>query len=273
MRNNLFPLGLLLLAGLGAGCPAPKPSAPAAVPTPLPVPAPLPEPARPPEPAPAPEPPAPLPFIARWTFDRDEPGRIVDSGPNGLDGRVEGDTPDRMGYEKGRIGKALRLDPKHRLKIVIPNAPALQLKPPFTVAAWMRNRKEGPSSMEILCFGDDVEAYGWRLRYGWHSLYFTFGDGTALHRAVATAFAIPEEKWAHVAAVHDGKTVRLFVNAEPVTVLEASAAPAEYRRDAVIGNYTGRPDAYPFVGLLDEICLIGKALNAEELYRLASGKP
>lgn len=269
MRNKLYPLGLLLLAGLGAGCPAPAPKAPA----PAAVPAPTPEPTRAPEPVPPPAPSEPLPFLARWTFDRDEPGRIVDSGPNRLDGRIEGDTPERLGYEKGRIGKALRLDPGHRLKIVIPNAPALQLKPPFTVAAWMRYRKEGPSAMEILCFGDDVEAFGWRLRYGWQSLYFTFGDGVGLHRAETKRFAIPEEKWAHVAAVHDGKTVRLFVNAEPVAELEAPAAPAEYRRDAVLGNYTGRPDAYPFVGLLDEVCLVGKALDGEELFRLAAGKP
>lgn len=269
MRNNRCRFGLLLLAGLGAGCPAPAPKAP----SPAALPATAPEPARPPEPAPPPAPPAPLPFIARWTFDRDEPGRIADSGPNGLDGRVEGGAPDRMGYEKGRIGKALRLDPEHRLKIVVPNAPALQLKPPYTVAAWMRIRKEGPSSMEILCFSDDVEPAGWRLRYGWQSLYFTFGDGTGFHRAETKRFALPDGKWVHVAAVHDGKTVRLFINAEPVAELEAPAVPADYRRDAVIGNYTGRPDAYPFVGLLDDLCLIGKALDAEELYRLAAGKP
>lgn len=270
MKNSLRLFALLALAGLGAGCPAPEPASapPAAAP---PAPAAVPEP--PPAEAKPASPRRPLPVIARWTFDHDEAGRVADSGPNGLDGRVEGDTPDRMGYEKGRIGKALRLDPGHRLRIAIPNAAALQLKPPFTVAAWMRYLKEGPSAMEILCFGDDTEPLGWRLRYGWQALYFTFGDGTGFHRAETKRFAVPEEKWVHVAAVHDGKTVRLFINAEPAAELEAAAAPAEFRRDAVLGNYTGRPDAYPFVGLLDEVCLFGEALTAEELFRHAAGLP
>lgn len=222
----------------------------------------------------------PPPIIAHWSFDQDQKQLVVDSGPNAMNakitGAVEGELP---GSEPGMAGKALRFKPGNRLRIVIDPVPALDLKPPFTVAAWIKRQGAEPSSMEILCHADDTGNSGWRLRYGWESLYFVFGDGQKLITVNTPCFAIPDNKWCHVAATHDGKTVRLFVNCEQVAEQKVDAVPAPATIPAVIGNYIGNPGAYNFVGLIDELYLVGKALNGEELFNLAdpprqaNGKP
>jgi hypothetical protein len=183
---------------------------------------------------------------------------------------VTGETPGKIGREAGRIGQALRLDAGHRLRIEIGTAPQLDLKPPFTVACWIKRRGTDPTAMEIFCYGDDVEKAGWRLRYGWQAIYFVYGDGEKRCTFQSPGFSVPDDKWCHVAVTHDGKVVRIFINGEPVAEQAAPTAPANFKRSAVIGNYTGRPDAYNFVGLIDEMFLIGKALDKEEIYHLAA---
>jgi len=277
MKNNLlfwtaaFPLGLSLLAGCSDKAPrggtTGQPTTGGSVPsdsaktTPHAVAVPV---------VPPPPPPPPPPIIAHWSFDGDPDTVISDSGPYGLHGTVTGETPGKIGRETGRVGQALRLDAGHRLRIEIGTAPQLNLKPPFTVAAWIKRRGTNPSSMEIFCYGDDVEKAGWRLRYGWQAIYFTYGDGEKICTFESPRFSVPDDKWCHVAVTHDGKVVRIFLNGEPVTAQAAPTAPADFKRSAVIGNYTGRPDAYNFVGLIDEMVLIGKALDKEEIFRLAA---
>jgi hypothetical protein len=77
----------------------------------------------------------------------------------------------------------------------------------------------------------------------------------------------------HVAVTNDGKSLKLYINGEQKMEQKgniSSLQPA-YKRNkaAVIGNYLGRANAYNFVGLLDELYIIGKALSEDEIFELA----
>lgn len=210
-----------------------------------------------------------LPIIAHWSFDNDTGATVTDSGPNALHGEITGETPDKLTHAPGRVGQALNLAADHTAKILVKHSAKLDLKPPFTIAAWIKRTGEKPSSMEIFCHGVDSGKVGYRLRYGWRMLFFVFGDGENLITVQSPQHAIENDKWRHVAVVHDRSMVRLFINAEQVAEQAVTSAPAPYIREAVIGNYVGRADAYQFVGLIDELYLVGKALSGEELFKLA----
>ncbi len=210
-----------------------------------------------------------LPIIAHWSFDDDTAGKLIDSGPSELHAELKHGDAKHATYVDGRVGKALSLAADHRCKFVLPNSPKLDIKPPFTIAAWIRRTSDKPTSTEILCKLWDSGTAGYRLRYGWRMLNFRWGDGNEAFSLSSPGNTIMKGKWYHVAATHDGKAVKLFINTEEVASVESDAAPAKENSQAVIGNFMGTPEAYPFVGQIVELCIIGKAMTSDELFELA----
>ena len=210
---------------------------------------------------------APGQVLARWSFDEAEGDVAKDSGPHALDGKLSGEVQRVTGMQGG----ALHFVEKPVGWVQLPKADALNLQPPFTIAAWIR--PELPSAtMAIFCQQNDTEPRGYRLRFFWRMLDFRCGDGRDKLAFTSPKYTLPTGYWTHVAVTHDGQTVRLYRNAE---LLSAAPGPARLEPEpqpAVLGSYFGRKDAYHFVGDLDEVVLLSQALDGEGLYRLASGR-
>lgn len=205
--------------------------------------------------------------VAHWTMDGDGP-LLVDSGPHHLDARPGGTPlPERRAGVKG---PALFLAAGAGAFAEAPRHPAVNLTPPFTVAAWVKPA-EAPGAHEVVSCRGDTDPGGWRLRLGWGMGTFHYHDGTNLVEVSVPPRTIPNGYWVHLAATHDGRQLRLYANAEEIASREAVTAPAPANRALVIGNYIGRKDAYPFVGGIDDVYLAAAALDGEQIFRLAAG--
>jgi hypothetical protein len=106
------------------------------------------------------------------------------------------------------------------------------------------------------------------------------------HQIVASPPVVTLEKfgmWLHLAVVLDASAQRVvhYVNGVPVSEKVLKIAPPFRAGAAELGNWNakGFPENDPFMirnfsGSMDEFCLFGRALNAEEIRTLyAQGKP
>jgi len=210
-----------------------------------------------------------LPVIAHWSFDSDEPALLTDSGPHGLHAElVEGDAAN-VSWIDGRVGKAIAFASDHGCKYSPRADEALDLQPPFTIAAWIKRTGDEPSAMEIFCRMWDTGTKGYRLRYGWKMTNLMWGDGDERYSLSSPGYSIRNDAWYHVAATHDGEMVRLYINCERVAETEAGPTMQPETVRPVIGNWVGRTNAYPFIGLIDELYIIGAALDGDALFELA----
>jgi Concanavalin A-like lectin/glucanases superfamily len=214
-----------------------------------------------------------LPIIAHWSFDNDSGSTLQDSGPNKLNANLKSkDKTAKVETAKGMKGKALKLSAKPLVKYVVQDKKKLlNLKPPFTIAMWIKRTGKMPKSMCLLTKMWDGGKTNWDLRYNWAMTNLRFGDGKKQQMVSSPKYQVKNDKWYHVAATNDGRKVQLFINCEKVKEQTfANAAPAPGKGSVVIGNYVGRADAYNFIGLLDEVYIIGKVLSSEELFKLAA---
>lgn len=206
-------------------------------------------------------------LVAHWTMDGEGPV-LADSGPHKLDAKLAGTPlPERR---EGVKGPALWLAAGAGAYAEAPRHPAVSLQPPFTVAAWLKPA-EAPGAHDVIACRGDTDPGGWRLRLGWGMATFHYHDGTNLVEVSVPPHTIPNGYWLHLAATHDGQRLRLYLNAEEIASQPAGSAPAAANRPLLIGNYIGRKDAYPYVGAIDDVYLAARALDGEQIYRLAAG--
>lgn len=122
---------------------------------------------------------------------------------------------------------------------------------------------------------------GWRLfkQTQNHELWFCVGrvDNGCLSGAPTTVATPPNMievgKWVHVAAVKDGSAIRLFVDG---VLIDESQAEGAVVTDAA-ALYIGATEADPgydrsgfFFGVVDEVAIYDRALDANEIAMLAT---
>jgi hypothetical protein len=216
-----------------------------------------------------------LPVIAHWSFDKDAgTTELKDSGPYKLNARLQSKIKGAtVQTALGMKGQALKLVNNPIVKFIVPNKKGiLDLKVPYSICCWVK-RDLKPASMSVFCFKSDSWKYGYDMRLSWHTLDYRWGNTKKALSLRSSHHSIKDKKWMHVAVTNDGKSLKLYINGEQKMEQKgnlSSLQPA-YKRNkvAVIGNYLGRANAYNFVGLLDELYIIGKALSEDEIFELA----
>ncbi len=193
--------------------------------------------------------------------------------------RLKGE-PAKVALVEGVHGKALELKEGCKVKYV-PGKPdaLLGLTPPFTIALWMKKTAEAPKhDIFLATISDQKEQGGFELFWHWKRAMFRWGKNDN-ENLISPAGLLYLNKWHHIAVTHDGKTIIMYVDAIAVAQKEDNGTfkplpQAKYKKyRATIGHYPTNFNAYQHVGMLDDIYVFSKALNAEEITRLAAAQP
>jgi PKD repeat protein len=131
-----------------------------------------------------------------------------------------------------------------------------------TATSWAAN-----SSHTLLSKAAVLESRILKNSAGQLQFVVAHGDGTALGTAIVATAPIPVDSWVHLASVHQGTTLTLYVNGQAA----GSAAVGRTLGAANNGTLNIVGHGGGFSGLLDDFRLHDSALTASQIGTLAGG--
>lgn len=210
-------------------------------------------------------------LIAYWNFD----GNAKDSSGKGYNGKENGD----IKYVEGKIGKALNLEADGAY-IEVDNNVDIQLKTDktFTISCYVK-----PSDTQH----GDIMYHGLGCST-WSSWFlgvqgaepdavlvpdsFVFGVRTANGGGYTGISAKADAgDWIHVAGIHDGATMKLYIDGKEEAKLDTKDLPYVSNEKLFMGGDPGCGGRSWYTGLLDEVRLYSRALSVEEIDGLVKG--
>ena len=202
-------------------------------------------------------------MVSRWSGE----GNARDSA-----GRHHGRVVGAVKYVKGVVGQAFKLDGASAY-IHIGNSAALQITGNQTIAMWLNPGRLGVRQNPLdKAFGGELAI---TIEPGGKLSYYYGITGQAAHPNDAMPAVRPclkVDRWTHIAVVRDFKArkLRCYINGvlkrESVpkfTVAKASSSPL----------YIGKGYTHNYRGLIDEVCIWNRALDAAEIGAVASSVP
>ena len=218
-------------------------------------------------------------LLFHCSFDEGDLNGFACSPGDMLKPRTGKADPSQVALVAAVHGKGLELKENCKTKYVVGNPGALQgLKPPFTIALWMKKTAEAPKhGIWLATISDQKEPGGFELCWFWRRAVFRWGKGED-EKISSPAGLLFLDKRHHIAIVHDGTTITLYVDAIAVAQKKdngtCSPLPqAKHRKfRPTVGNYPSNFNAYQHVGMLDDIYVFATAMNAEEITSLAIGQ-
>ena len=214
-------------------------------------------------------------LLAKWDFDQGE-GRVAqDASGNEHHGQMgaltEGAAPERV---KGMVGRAARFSAAAGVDITVKNHPRLNPIDGLTVAAWIKHEGPLPPGAEIVGKKGQARAIvdGYRFFVSKAGrLFLSVGDGKEVCCVRTPRRAIRPSTWYHVAGTFSPGRIRLYLNGRMVADQAVAAQRIEpSRNNLVIGNFAGRRNALPWNGLIDEVNLFDRALDADAIFKSAA---
>jgi hypothetical protein len=226
-------------------------------------------------------PPAPtdLPgLLAYWALDEESGGRAADSAP----GAASAATVHGGKWVKGVRGGALELDGVKDY-VDFGSAPALNFKAgaPFTFAGWVRTARPSGTVLSLRSSKDggpliDLFIDDGRLKAQVREDGKEFGQ-----HAEQAGGAVSDGGWHHFALTRTGTAVELCLDGASLGRAAGSDAGGPITTDLralgserVWAQRGVNPAEQRFLrGALDEVCVFGRALGADEIKKLASVAP
>jgi len=219
--------------------------------------------------SPAPTEKKPNKLIAWWKFDEATGSEAADSSGHGCVGRLLGNPQWRPAG--GKVGGALELDGADDC-VEIKNEPAFDISDAITVAAWIKVNQFDRRWQTIVAKGDSA----WRLQRTAEE------DTLAFHCTGIETVGGPwpmgtqgdqhvnDGQWHHVVGVFDGSTVSLYLDGALGGSSKASGTIQTNNFPVVIGD-NAEAGGRNWNGLIDEVCILGCAMDANEVRALCSG--
>jgi CotH kinase protein/Concanavalin A-like lectin/glucanases superfamily len=169
----------------------------------------------------------------------------------------------------GRTGNGLTFDPLVVPVVVVANAPSLNPTTGLSIAAFIR-ANDWTGNRRIVQKGDTDNQYRLTAESGVLKLHLA-GVTNGTLEAVLPATG----GFHHVAGTFDGKSMRIYVDGAVVAEEKAPIGSiAVSPSNLHIGlKRVGAPNVDAFSGVLDEVVLYDRGLNAAEVARLATGAP
>jgi len=147
--------------------------------------------------------------------------------------------------------------------------PRLDVTGPISMSIWIKPGTDGSIETAPLSKADSVRGWSWQLRYGWGTdkptiMGFQF-NGTDNRVWVYVDQELAVDEWYHIAASHDGETVRCYLDG-----VETDSAPMSTitggPSSLLIGSDGWRCD---WIGAIDEVAIYDRGLSADEILYLA----
>ncbi len=206
---------------------------------------------------------------AHWVFDGDGvSGKTVADRCGKLPGTLVGTTKlvtDGPTPHLHLTGPADGVMVKER---VTPDAPFLP-KEALTVVAWVRIDEPTEWGAFLGCFQDNGPAeFGFVAGFNKKKLFFGLATKAAKKMTyLESKTEYVRGKWYHVAAVYDGKQMRLFVNGKLDATSDTQTGPVLYAKAAplVIGRYKDDDEDFPMQGAIKEVMLCPHAVDAGQV--------
>ncbi len=199
-------------------------------------------------------------LVAFWDFDDENSGTVVDVTGNGHNGKVAGEVVASPGILIGAYTfHGTGVAPAH---LAVPNSPAFQFtaEQSFTLSAWIKPIHIHDTEQAVIAkSADQGSPYG---------IWIDTGNRWVFRGPNGDLVGPPAQQdvWTHLAVVQDAtaKTRSIYVNGK----LAASAPgtqPADGPGDLWMGqqNVASRPESFP--GLIDEVRIYNRALDANEI--------
>jgi hypothetical protein len=209
-------------------------------------------------------------LVAWWKLDEADGNDVADSSGNDRVGRLFGNPQWRPAG--GKVGGALEFDGSGDY-VEVSNESAFDIAGAITVAAWIKVNRFEKRWQTIVAKGDT----SWRLQR-------TAGEDTlAFHSTGIKSISgqwpygiegkksINDGEWHHAVGVYDGSTVSLYIDGVLDNSSPASGAIQTNDFTVNIGGNSEQIDR-EWNGLIDEVCVIAGAIDANMVNAFYSGK-
>ncbi|UCG59659.1 MAG: LamG domain-containing protein [Phycisphaerales bacterium] len=219
--------------------------------------------------APAPQERRPNKLVAWWKLDEADGNDVADSSGNGCLGKLIGNP--QWQPAGGKIGGALEFDGDGDY-IEIGNESAFDIAGAMTVAAWIKVNRFDKRWQAIVTKGDTA----WRIQrtatedtLAFHCTGIVSIEGQS-GLGIEGNKSVNDNKWHHVVGVYDGSTVSLYIDGALDNSGEASGSIHTNDSPVLIGANDEASDR-EWNGLIDEVCIIVGAIDANGVHALYSG--
>lgn len=225
-------------------------------------------------------------LFAHWKLDLIKEGKIIDSGPNHLDGSLK--NSEFLSLEPGpAASKALFFDAKKGIAkakrsggavIVIPGMGNFDITKKMSISVWYKLSEDASdkSGLELLSTAKSEHGPGFRIQYCYKLWRLLSGDGkklAKLHTSPARN-KIAKGVWTHLTIVFDGK--RAFIYLDGSLAAESPQDEAFHLTNGddilTVGGYS-RGYWYFFDGNIADLKLYTRVLTPTEIMREAKDLP
>jgi hypothetical protein len=235
----------------------------------------------------------PVPFLHRLTAWRVEPGVLLahwkldetrgrsaaDATGNGHVATLAPEMTDEH-WTEGRLGGAVRLDGKNLyLQVAGPLAWADLDRLPFSLAAWIRTTEPGTQAVIYRKVNGESPKFELDIAEGKARFRLRNREGLEF-RCDSDGPRVADGQWHHLAGVKDTGGLRLYVDGRRVASLalpdDAGSFTTDHPAYWHIGSCvtgTGAKLMNFFAGEIDDVRIYSKALDDDEVARLAGMSP
>jgi hypothetical protein len=207
--------------------------------------------------------------IAHWELDEASGATAFDSGPNFLDGTLEGS------YLRvaGHIG-AGAVDFSGG-RVLVPDAAVLRSMSAVTAMAWIYYEQSQNSARVVVKGADNKESYELEVS-GQSDLDFVVREANdpseeSFERYDVNTDTLAMNEWIHVAGTYEGTTMTLYVNGQVADSNDSvgSFTISQDPNGLAIGNRSDANDR-AFHGKIDDVRVYATALSEVEIAHLAT---
>jgi hypothetical protein len=199
-------------------------------------------------------------IVGIWLFDEGQGDVTKDSYSNGHDGKILGD----LKWVDGKFDGALSFPGKTGSYVSIPHDDSLSLTT-FSMAAWIKFGTTGTTE-RILIKGSATTNYSYYLSTRGGNVFSYTGFSTSGQGGWVEAFgttAVTDEKWHHVAATCDKKSLRLYVDGKMEAETAVTGKPFEIKDPVAIGAESD--GNYSANGVIDDVGLFNVGLTEDDI--------